>query len=155
MTILVAHNRYRVRGGEDSVFESECRMLEEAGHRVVRYEKTNSDIPDRGGRLGLVLRTLWNPETCREVRALIRAERPDVLHCHNTFPLISPSIYYAAAREGVPVVQTLHNYRLACLNGFLFRDGSVCERCLGRAPWRGRYDSGHDSPSGCRCERSV
>lgn len=135
--VLVVHNRYRIRGGEDSVFEAECRMLEEAGIRVVRYEKSNDDIPDRGGRLGLALRTVWNPATVREVRALIRLEKPDVVHCHNTFPLISPSIYYAAAREGVPVVQTLHNYRLACLDGYLFRDGRVCERCLGRAPLPG------------------
>ena len=137
MTILVAHNRYRVRGGEDGVFETECRLLEEAGHRVIRYEKSNCDIPDRGGRLGLALRTIWNPRTVREIRALIRREKPDVVHCHNTFPLISPSIYWAASREGVPVVQTLHNYRLACLNGYLFRDGKVCEACLGRTPWRG------------------
>jgi len=137
MTILVVHNRYRVRGGEDGVFETECRLLEEAGHRVVKYEKTNCDIPDRGGRIGLALRTVWNPRTYREIRSIIRAEKPDVMHCHNTFPLISPSVYWAAAREGVPVVQTLHNYRLACLNGYLFRDGHVCEKCLGRAPWRG------------------
>ena len=167
MTTLVAHNRYRVRGGEDSVFESECRMLEEAGHRVIKYEKSNDSISvDRfersnvassqgcpepanlrtcepanacgaAGKLALALRTIWNPRTVREVRELIRRERPDVVHCHNTFPLISPSIYHAAAREGVPVVQTLHNYRLACLNGYLFRDGRVCERCLGRSPLRG------------------
>ena len=137
MTILVVHNRYRVRGGEDGVFETECRLLEEAGHRVVKYEKTNCDIPDRGGRIGLALRTVWNPRTYREIRSIIRAEKPDVVHCHNTFPLISPSVYWAAAREGVPVVQTLHNYRLACLNGYLFREGHVCEDCLGRTPWRG------------------
>ena len=137
MTILVVHNRYRVRGGEDGVFETECRLLEEAGHWVVKYEKSNRDIPDRGGRLGLALRTIWNPRTYREIRAIIRAEKPDVVHCHNTFPLVSPSVYWAAAREGVPVVQTLHNYRLACLNGYLFRDGHICEDCLGRAPWRG------------------
>ena len=137
MTILMVHNRYRVRGGEDGVFETECRLLEEAGHKVIRYEKTNRDIPDRGGRLGLALRTVWNPRAYREIRAIVRAERPDVVHCHNTFPLVSPSVYWAAAREGVPVVQTLHNYRLACLDGYLFRDGHVCEDCLGRAPWRG------------------
>ena len=137
MTILVAHNHYRIRGGEDGVFEAECRLLEESGHRVVRYEKTNRDIPEGGGRLGLALRTVWNPRTYREVRETIRREKPDVVHCHNTFPLISPSIYWAAAREGVPVVQTLHNYRLACLDGYLFRDGAVCEKCLGRTPWCG------------------
>ncbi len=137
MTVLVAHNRYRVRGGEDGVFEAECRLLEEAGHRVVRYVKDNRDIPERGGRIGLALRTVWNPQTYREVREIIRREKPEVVHCHNTFPLISPSIYWAAAREGVPVVQTLHNYRLACLNGYLFRGGRVCEKCLGRTPWCG------------------
>ena len=139
MTILVVHNRYRFRGGEDSVYESECAMLENAGHRVVRYEKSNADIRERGllRKIGLAARTVWNPSTVRDVKALIRAEKPDVVHCHNTFPVISPSVYWAAAAEGVPVVQTLHNYRLACLNGYLFRDGAVCEDCLGRAPWRG------------------
>ena len=137
LCVLVVHERYRVRGGEDGVFETECSLLEEAGHKVVRYEKDNREIPDRGGRIGLALRTVWNPRTYREIRSIIRAEKPDVVHCHNTFPLISPSVYWAAAREGVPVVQTLHNYRLACLNGYLFREGHVCEDCLGRTPWRG------------------
>ncbi|MBQ6103959.1 MAG: glycosyltransferase, partial [Kiritimatiellae bacterium] len=137
MTILVVHDRYRVRGGEDAVFETECRLLEEAGNKVVRYVKDNRDILDRGGRLGLALCTVWNPRTYREVREIIRCEKPDAMHCHNTFPLISPSVCWAAAREGVPVVQTLHNYRLACLNGYLFRDGKVCEKCLGRTPWCG------------------
>ena len=149
MTILVVHNRYRVRGGEDSVYEVECRMLEEAGHRVLRYEKDNCGIPDRGGRLGLACRTVWNGRTYREIRELIRREKPDVVHCHNTFPQISPSVYYAAAREGVPVVQTLHNYRLACLNGYLFREGTVCEKCLGRTPWCGlRHRCYRDSLGG-------
>lgn len=137
LCVLVVHNRYRVRGGEDGVFETECSLLEKAGHKVVRYEKDNREIPDRGGRLGLALGTIWNQRTYREIRSIIREEKPDVVHCHNTFPLISPSVYWAAAREGVPVVQTLHNYRLACLNGYLFRDGKVCEKCLGRTPWRG------------------
>ncbi len=137
LCVLVVHERYRVRGGEDGVFETECSLLEKAGHKVVRYEKDNHDIPDRGGRIGLALRTIWNPRTYREIRSIIREEKPDVVHCHNTFPLISPSVYWAAAREGVPVVQTLHNYRLACLNGYLFREGHVCEDCLGRTPWRG------------------
>ena len=138
MKILVVHNHYRLRGGEDTVFDAECRMLEEGGHTVVRYERTNLDVP-RGvlGRVRTALGTVWSRRSYREVRELIRRERPDVMHCHNTFPLISPSVYYAAAAEGVPVVQTLHNYRLACLNGYLFREGHVCERCLGRAPWRG------------------
>ena len=101
LCVLVVHERYRVRGGEDGVFETECSLLEKAGHKVVRYEKDNREIPDRGGRIGLALRTVWNPRTYREIRAIIRAEKPDVVHCHNTFPLISPSVYWAAAREAI------------------------------------------------------
>lgn len=138
MKILVVHNHYRQRGGEDAVFETECALLERGGHTVVRYEKSN-DFDESRGRIGLALRTLWNRTTYREIRDLIRRERPDVMHCHNTFPSISPSIYWAAAEEGIPVVQTLHNYRLCCLNGYLFRDGAICERCLGRAPLRGVF----------------
>ena len=138
MKILVVHNHYRQRGGEDAVFETECALLERGGHTVVRYEKGN-DFDESRGRIGLALRTLWNRTAYREIRDLIRRERPDVMHCHNTFPSISPSIYWAAAEEGIPVVQTLHNYRLCCLNGYLFRDGAICERCLGRAPLRGVF----------------
>ena len=137
MKILIVHNRYRHRGGEDSAFEAECEMLERAGHVVLRYERDNGDIHRGLGSLATAARTLWNPRTYREIRGLIRRERPDIVHCHNTFPLVSPSVYYAAAAERVPVVQTLHNYRLACLNGYLFRDGHVCERCLGRCPLPG------------------
>ena len=142
MKVLMVHNRYRIRGGEDSVYETECQLLEKAGHVVVRYEKSNVDIPDGGGfrsKLVLAFRTVWNGASYCEIRELIRRERPDVMHCHNTFPLISPSIYWAAAREGVPLIQTLHNYRLACLNGYLLRDGCICERCLGRSPLRGVF----------------
>lgn len=114
-------------------------MLEKAGHRVVRYEKSNADIRENGifRKIPLALRTIWNWRTFAEVRRIVRDEKPDVVHCHNTFPAISPSVYWAAALEGVPVVQTLHNYRLACLNGYFFRNGRICEKCLGKVPWRG------------------
>ena len=85
----------------------------------------------------LFFTTIWNRTTYREITALIREHHPDVIHCHNTFPLISPSVYWAAARQGVPVVQTLHNYRLICINPYLYRGGRICEDCLGRSPLRG------------------
>ncbi len=136
MKVLLVHNRYQRPGGEDQVFESEAALLAGAGAQVLRYEAHNDAVRSMR-RLTLALRTLWSVGDCRRVRALLRAERPDVLHCHNTFPLLSPSVYWAAARERVPVVQTLHNYRCTCLNAFLYRDGAVCERCLGRFPWAG------------------
>ncbi|MGI5867980.1 MAG: glycosyltransferase [Kiritimatiellia bacterium] len=85
----------------------------------------------------LFAKTIWNQKTYREITALIRERRPDVVHCHNTFPLVSPSVYWAAARQGVPVVQTLHNYRLVCINPYLYRNDRICEDCLGRSPVRG------------------
>lgn len=145
MTILLVHNRYQRPGGEDQVFEAEGELLRAHGHKVVPYEVHN-DAVEGMGRLALVLRTLWNRDTVRAVRALIRTHRPDVVHCHNTFPLISPSVFWACRRAGVPVVLTVHNYRLTCLNAYLFRDGRVCERCFGRFPWAGlRYRCYRDS----------
>lgn len=142
MKILVVHNRYRIRGGEDSVFETETAMLRDGGHTVVTWEKANADIPERQGFVGkirLFLSTVWSRSSYREMRERLRAERPDVVHVHNFFPQFSPSIFWACAAEHVPVVMTLHNYRLTCLNGYLFRasERKICERCLGRSPIHG------------------
>ncbi|MCL1910516.1 MAG: glycosyltransferase, partial [Kiritimatiellaeota bacterium] len=137
MRILVIHNRYQRRGGEDSVFETECAMLEAAGHTVVRFEVSNDAIPHGLGKYLFFFKTIWNRKSAREIRDTIRREKPDVAHFHNTFPLISPSAYYACAAERVPVVQTIHNFRLCCLNAYLLRDAKVCELCLGKNPWRG------------------
>jgi glycosyltransferase involved in cell wall biosynthesis len=131
MKLLLAHNSYQQVGGEDMVFQAEARLLESRGNEVVRYTKHNDQVAQLG-RASLARITIWNGDTYREVRALLRRERPEVVHVHNTFPLISPAIYYAARAEGVPVVQTLHNYRLVCPNALLFRDGHRCEECLGK-----------------------
>ena len=131
MKVLLCHNHYQQRGGEDGCFEVEAALLERHGHRVVRYTLHNDAI-DGMTRLRVAGRTLWSRESHRALRDLMRRERPDVMHCTNTFPLISPSAYYAAHAEGVPVVQSLHNYRIACAGGTLMRDGKVCEACLGR-----------------------
>jgi len=129
--ILLIHNSYQQAGGEDRVFEFEVRLLQSNGHRVYRYQDHNRRIPDLG-RMELAWGTIWNANSYREVTALIRSERIGLVHAHNTFPLISPSVYYAARRAGVPVVQTLHNYRLLCPDAKLMREGKSCEDCLGR-----------------------
>ncbi len=136
MRILLVHNRYRQRGGEDLVFEREAQLLREAGHEVQAYERHNDEI-DGIGAASLAAQTIWSKRTVAEVGALAARFRPDVAHVHNTFPLISPSVYPALRRAGVPIVQTLHNYRLACLNAMLLREGRPCEDCVGRLPWRG------------------
>ncbi|MBV9670338.1 MAG: glycosyltransferase [Acidobacteriales bacterium] len=92
------------------------------------------------GSVEAALKTIWNPRTHREIRQAIRRYRPDILHAHNTFPIASPALYYAAEAERVPVVQTLHNYRLICPGATLYRKGGVCEACVGKAlPWRGAF----------------
>jgi glycosyltransferase involved in cell wall biosynthesis len=137
MKVVVVHNMYQEPGGEDLVFSSETALLEAHGHRVLRYCVHNDQVADIG-RLTLAAKALWNSSTYRELRTLIRREQPHVVHFHNTFPLISPAGYYAAKAEGVPVVQTLHNYRLLCPDALFFRDGRVCEDCMGKiVPWPG------------------
>lgn len=135
--ILVVHNRYLIRGGEDESRETKDALLRAKGHDVAEYVLDNQSV-ESISRLRVGMRTTWSVETYREIRATIRRFRPDVIDVHNFFPLVSPSVYYAAAAEGVPLVQVLSNYRLACLNGYFYRDGKVCEDCLHKSvPWPG------------------
>jgi glycosyltransferase involved in cell wall biosynthesis len=137
MKILSVHNSYQKPGGEDQVFAQEADLLRSYGHEVLLYQRSNDQL---AGKNPLVLlgNTIWNQQSYRELRALMQRERPEIVHVHNTFPSISPAIYYAAKEEGIPVVQTLHNYRMLCPAATLFRDGHVCEDCLGkRVPWPG------------------
>ncbi len=134
MKIIQIHNLYKQAGGEDSVVASERNMLEAAGHEVIPYYKNNDGIVGIWQLIVSSLKTLWNYKVYSEFRQLLKNHCPDVVHCHNTFPLISPAIYWACEKEGVPVVQTLHNYRLLCLNSQFFRynkknEAEVCEKC--------------------------
>lgn len=137
MKILVCHNFYQQPGGEDRVFADESRLLEERGHEVVRFTRHNDELAARRP-LAVAAGTVWSRRAHRELTEIIRRHRPDVAHFHNTFPQISPAGYHAVRALGVPVVQTLHNYRLLCPNALFFRDGRVCEDCMGRAvAWPG------------------
>ncbi len=122
--ILLVHCHYRLAGGEDAVFADERAMLEAHGHKVFPYERTNE-----GGTLAMGLQAVFSLKTWREVRSLIRRHRIDLVHVHNTLLTVSPSVFWAARSLGVPVVQTLHNFRLFCPNGVLLRNGRVCEDC--------------------------
>ncbi len=132
MKVVQVHNLYQQQGGEDEVCAAEYGLLADRGHQVVQYLIHNDAIEDMSA-VDLAVRTIWNNNTYREIRNLLRAERPDVVHAHNTFPLVSPSLYYAAAAEGVPVIQTLHNFRLLCPAATLFRNGRVCQECVGKS----------------------
>jgi len=140
MKILVAHNFYKWPGGEDQSMAAEVAMLQARGHEVTQYVLTNEsiDMMSRPQVAQVALRTIWSGPAFRELRQIFQTRRPQIAHFHNTLPLISPAAYYAARAENVRVVQTLHNWRLCCPNAYLFRDGKICEDCLGRSfPWPG------------------
>jgi glycosyltransferase involved in cell wall biosynthesis len=140
MKILLVHNAYKHRGGEDNVFSAERDLLVAAGHCVTTYLRHNDEIAVDGffSSAKLATKTIWSRESYRALGELLRESQPDIVHFHNILPLISPAAYYACVKAGVPVVQTLHNYRLLCPGGMFLRDGLVCEQCLGRSiPWPG------------------
>ena len=134
---LLVHTRYLERGGEDEVFDGERALLERRGHDVVAYLADNKEMAGLPAWKAAAC-LLWNHRVYRELRALIRRERPDLVYCYNLFPLLSPSVYYAARAEGVKVVQWLGNFRLLCPNALLLRRGRACRDCVGRAfAWPG------------------
>ena len=132
MRIMVCHCYYVQRGGEDESFEAEAKLLESRGHNVVRFVMDNDTINDMSSWTA-ARKILWNQDIYRQTEELILKCRPAVMHCTNTFPLMSPAVYYAARRHGVPVVQALRNYRMLCPSAILFRNQSVCENCLGKS----------------------
>lgn len=134
--MLIAHNRYQLRGGEDAVVEAELDLLRAHGHAVETYLRSNDELRAAGAARA-ALESAWSARTVDDLNALIVRFRPDVLHVHNIVARISPSIFHVAARHGLPTVMTLHNFRLLCPQGLLLRDGRPCEACVGRTPWRG------------------
>ncbi len=139
MKILIVHNSYQQPGGEDVVFQQEAQLLKRANHQVLVYQRSNWEADGYHGlrQFQLALRTVWAVDTRREFARLLEREKPDLVHTHNTFFMISPSIFSVCRQLGVPVVQTLHNYRLYCPASTFFRDGHVCEQCVQHTLWQG------------------
>jgi glycosyltransferase involved in cell wall biosynthesis len=131
MRILSVHNRYLIRGGEDESREAEENLLRQMGHQVDVYEEDNKTLASLT-KIQAFTRTIWSQSSYRKIREQLNQAQYDVVHIQNFFPIISPSAHYAAQAAGVPVVQTLRNYRLLCPNALFFRDNQVCEDCLGK-----------------------
>jgi len=132
MKVLVVHNRYQQRGGEDAVVDAETRLLAANGVEVQRFDADNDAIQSVVTKIQVSLGQFGLPTAAQaRFRIALSAFRPSVVHVHNWFPTLSPSLFNICYRENVPVVHTLHNYRLLCVNATLFRDGHVCEDCVG------------------------
>lgn len=132
MKVLIIHNHYLEKGGEDEVVSAEARLLEEHGHKVILYEKSNEHIKKLSffKRLIFIMLELnFSKPVYKEIKEIIRKEKPDIAHVHNIFICITPSVYFALKEENVPIVQSLHNYRFFCLKGTFFTKGKVCEKC--------------------------
>jgi glycosyltransferase involved in cell wall biosynthesis len=140
MRILLVHNRYRsgAPSGENRVVDQEGEALATLGHEVMRFGRSSDEIGQWpvAKKALLPARIIWSRETHHELKAVLRDQRPDVVHVHNTFPLLSAAVLYACRDARVPVVATIHNYRLACANGTFFRRGAVCHDCADGLPAR-------------------
>ena len=131
--ILIVHNFYQQPGGEDTVFRNEKRLLEDNGHKVIIYTRDNSEL--KGNilkKIFLPFITIFNPKTYFDIKKIIKEKNIDIVHVHNTLCLISPAVFYAALKMKTPVVQTLHNFRMQCVNGLFYRDNHICEDCLNK-----------------------
>lgn len=130
--ILIVHNYYQIPGGEDTVVANEKKMLEEHGHKVILYSRNNVELKQMSKcqKLFLPIVTIFNPRTYKEIKRLIKSENIEIVHVHNTLNLISPAVYYAARAMKVPVIQTMHNFRLLCPGATFYRDGRICEDCV-------------------------
>jgi glycosyltransferase involved in cell wall biosynthesis len=148
MRVLQVFNRYRQRGGEETVVELEAAMLRRHGHDVACLSASTSSLDHVSAfhLVGAGLSTVWSVRGYSQMRAALQSFNADIVHVHNTFPLLSPSVFWAADRAGVPLVLTLHNFRLACANACLVRDGKACLSCVGGFGWPAlRYKCFHDS----------
>lgn len=130
--ILIVHNYYQIPGGEDTVVANERKLLEDNEHEVIIYSRNNSELKNffKWRKLLLPITTVFNPKTYRDVKRIIKEQNVEIVHVHNTLNLISPSVYYAAFSCKVPVVQTIHNFRLLCPAATFYRDGHICEDCV-------------------------
>jgi glycosyltransferase involved in cell wall biosynthesis len=151
MRILIVHAAYQQRGGEDAVVESEAELLVARGNEVHQFTRHNDEIPSMR-RADLAVQAIWSRQSAQTLVSLVKTFRPNVVHAHNTWPLISPSIYWAAEKAGVAMVQTLHNFRVLCPQGMFLREGHACEDCLGHLPWRG---AAHGCYRGSKAQSTV
>ena len=135
--ILIVLNYYQIPGGEDTVVANEKKMLEEHGHKVILYSRNNAELKQMSKfqKLFLPITTVFNPRTYKEIKRLIKSENIEIVHVHNTLNLISSAVYYAARAMKVPVVQTVHNFRLLCPGATFYRDGHICEDCVKSGLW--------------------
>ena len=137
--ILIVHNSYQQKGGEDVVVENEIRLLKKNGHKVSFYNVSNDNIRSSLDKVNVTINSTYNKGSASKFEKELLKRKPDIVHVHNFFPILTPSIYDICIKHKLPVIQTLHNYRTVCANGILLRDSVVCEKCLNGSSWWGAF----------------
>ncbi|MFD1615867.1 glycosyltransferase family 4 protein [Gelatiniphilus marinus] len=133
MKILIIHNKYGKHSGEETVVYFQIKLLEEAGHKVVTYFRSSEELETMFlGKLKALIFSIFNPKSFRDLKKIIKAEQPDLIHIHNLYPLISPSVLPYLKTFKLPIIMTVHNYRLLCPNGLFFTKNKICEKCTGK-----------------------
>jgi glycosyltransferase involved in cell wall biosynthesis len=136
MKVLQIHNHYGSHSGESTVFDIQKRILEDYGHTVIRHVRSSKEIDViRFGKFVAFFNAIYSPSSIREVERILKSESPDIVHIHNLYPLISPSILPLIRKKGIPVVMTVHNYRLVCPNGLFYNKKGICELCSNGKEW--------------------
>lgn len=135
MKVLFVHNFYQVAGGEDAVYKNEKALLECNGHQVIEYTVDNMSIKSLWDKVGMIFSTIFSISQYRKIKKVLIENKPDVVHVHNYFPLISPAVFYACKKMNIPVVHTLHNFRAVCPTALLMFDGEICEKSINESAW--------------------
>jgi glycosyltransferase involved in cell wall biosynthesis len=136
MKVLQIHNHYGSHSGETTVFDVQKELLEKYGHTVIRYIRSSKELDTINfGKFIAFTNAIYSPSSIRDVLSTLKSQSPDIVHIHNLYPLISPSILPSIRKEGIPVVMTVHNYRLVCPNGLFYNKKGICECCAGGKEW--------------------
>lgn len=135
MRILIIHNRYGKFSGEESVLESEKLLLEKNGNEVQGYFRSSEEMSGFWSKVNAFFSGFYNYRSVSEIKKLLLNFKPEIVHIHNLYPFVSPAVLGVIHRHNIPIVMTVHNYRLICPNGLFFTQGKICERCENRNEW--------------------
>ncbi|NMH87637.1 glycosyltransferase family 4 protein [Flavivirga algicola] len=132
MKVLIIHNKYGKYSGEEAVVDAQINLLESKGHQVFTYFRSSEELEGMpNGKINAFFSAFYNSKVIKEIKNLINVEKPDLVHIHNLYPIISPAILPEIKKMGIPIAMTIHNYRLLCPNGLFFTNENICEKCTG------------------------
>ena len=135
MKVLIVHNFYKIRAGEFSVLKNEIKLLKDNGNEVITFYKDNKNIKSFFSKIIHFLRIVYSRNIFNEFDNYLKQNKPDVIHVHNFFPIMTPAIFFAAKKNNIPIIHTLHNYRLICPTSTLMHNNRIYEKSIINGPF--------------------